>query len=339
MNAEAEWRDGSDPAVAPKAKPPGDPRESSPRPAPVAGGTLHPRRQILLLTVVAVALFLIVRQLPTGTNLNHMDFRVQGGNGIQFCDPANPQFIPVVAVQSPVAMTLHPLGICTAGHEQQIAFTLRTSTGRPIAPEDLLVVHTKRLHLLIVDPMLEDYQHVHPEPGPEPGDWHFAFAPRFAGAYRVFADFTPVATNRGLYAFADLLVSGPARESRPRSAGTAAFSEFALGDLRISLVPTEPLRAGRAADLKLTLRQTGGDLVTLEPVMGAYAHLVAFDRERSGFAHLHPVQIDLAERPDPVRPTLNFKITIPNSGSYVIWAQAKVGGREVFAPFWFAVAP
>jgi hypothetical protein len=36
---------------------------------------------------------------------------------------------------------------------------------------------------------------------------------------------------------------------------------------------------------------------------------------------------------------MNFKITIPTSGSYVIWAQTNVGGREVFAPFWFTVAP
>jgi hypothetical protein len=51
------------------------------------------------------------------------------------------------------------------------------------------------------------------------------------------------------------------------------------------------------------------------------------------------VQTDLAERPDLVRPTLTFKITIPTPGSYVVWAQTNVGGREVFAPFWLAVAP
>ena len=304
------------------------------------GGAPYPWRQILLITVVSLALFVLVRRLPTGTNLSHMDFRVQGGNIIQFCDPTNPQFIPVVAVRSPVVMTLHPFGIATPGSEWRVAFTLRTSTGRPISPEDLLVVHTKRLHLLIVDPTLEDYQHVHPQPGPEPGSWHFAFTPRFAGVYRVFADFTPVATNRGLYAYADLLVTGdPTGPRRPPPARMEDLSEFEVGDLRIGLTPAEPLRADRPADLKLTLRRTGGGPVRLEPVMDAYAHLVAFDRERSGFAHLHPVQTDLAEHPDLVRPTMNFKITIPKSGSYVIWAQTNVGGREVFAPFWFTVAP
>jgi hypothetical protein len=77
----------------------------------------------------------------------------------------------------------------------------------------------------------------------------------------------------------------------------------------------------------------------MEPVMDAYAHLVAFDRAASGFAHLHPVETSLTPPPDAVRPTLTFKITIPEPGRYVIWSQVMLAGREVFAPFWFEVAP
>jgi len=50
--------------------------------------------------------------------------------------------------------------------------------------------------------------------------------------------------------------------------------------------------------------------VPLEPVMGAFAHLVAFDETRSGFAHLHPMETDLLKTPDATRPALSFKITI-----------------------------
>ena len=77
----------------------------------------------------------------------------------------------------------------------------------------------------------------------------------------------------------------------------------------------------------------------MEPVMGAFAHLVAFDEARSGFAHLHPAEEDLTIKPDALRPELNFKITIPKAGRYVIWAQVKLGGREEFAPFPLEVAP
>ena len=61
-------------------------------------------RQIGAITVAAIAIFALLRWLPTGTSLSHMDFRVDAKNSIEFCDPLNPQFIPVVAVASPVAM-------------------------------------------------------------------------------------------------------------------------------------------------------------------------------------------------------------------------------------------
>src|SRR5882762_4176391 len=111
-------------------------------------------RQIGWITVGAVAVFLFLRFLPTGTNLNHMDFRVTGKNSIEFCDPLNPQFIPVVAVRSPVTMTLAVETPPVAGREIHGSILLKTATGKPVAPEDLLVAHTKKLHLLIIDPTL-----------------------------------------------------------------------------------------------------------------------------------------------------------------------------------------
>ena len=85
-------------------------------------------------------------------------------------------------------------------------------------------------------------------------------------------------------------------------------------------------------------RALSHDLGVSRPlVMEAYAHLVAFDEARSGFAHLHPMEIDLAQRPNATKPELSFKITIPKSGRYVIWAQVNLGGHEMFVPFWFDV--
>jgi hypothetical protein len=302
-------------------------------------------RQILWITAGALALFAGFRWLPTGTNLSHMDFRATGGNSIEFCDPLNPQFIPVVAVKSPVTMTLAPAGGSAVplvpGKEARFTLTLRTASGKPIAPEDLLVTHTRRLHLLIIDPWLNDYQHVHPEPAARPGDWTFAFTPRREGVYRVFADFTPAVTARGLYAATDVPVG--------RSGLPAVYTMVMRHEpswvveqdgWHFSLVPgAVPVRARQPVDLKLLITRTGGGSVPLRPVMGAFAHLVAFDDARSGFAHLHPMAADPLQPPDRVKPELNFKITIPAAGSYVIWAQLDVGGREVFVPFWFDVEP
>jgi hypothetical protein len=295
------------------------------------------KKSALTITVGAVVLFVVVRLLPTGTNLSHMDFRVQGGNVIEFCDPANPQFLPVVSVRSPVTLTVTPLAPAVAGQDVEASLVLTTFSGKPIAPEDLQVVQTKRIHLLIADPSLDDYQHVHPEPGRRPGEWSFRFHPRFGGNYRIFADFTPVATNRGLYSEAEMEVAGAPNPVIP---GTQAPSWSAtVAPYEFSLEPASlPIRAGVPANLRLSIHRAGGGAVPLSPIMGAFAHLVAFDTQRSGFAHIHPNESDVTKQPDATQPSFTFKVSIPAPGRYVIWSQVNLAGTETFAPFWFDVA-
>lgn len=304
--------------------------------APIQGSplTLGQWRQLGVITVAALAIFAFLRWLPTGTDLTHMDFRVDAKNSIEFCDPLNPQFIPVVAVASPVSLSVKSAPV-RAGETVSAIVTLKTSNGKPVATNDLLVVHTRPLHLLISDPSLTDYQHVHPEPTGQPGEWSFNFTPLKSGAYRIFADFTPAATGRGLYATADLEVKpGNVQTMDIERAGPGS----ADGDYTFALTPgTQPLRAKEPLDLKFTITRSDGAGVPLEPVMDAYAHLVAFDEARSGFAHLHPMLENPSQVPDRVRPSLDFKVTIPKAGRYVVWSQVNLAGGERFVPFWFDV--
>ena len=328
------------PADAGQARPLGAPNEFS------DGGvrshlTGRQWRHIAWITVGAIAVFVFLRRLPTGTNLSHMDFRVNATNSIDFCDPLNPQFIPVVAVASPVTMTLSSPA-ARAGQPLTAAVTLRTATGKPIAPEDLLVVHTQRLHLLLIDPTLTDYQHVHPVPTGRPGEWGFQFTPLRSGTYRVFADFTPAATSRGLYANTELTVAAATtgRATPEADDQKPPLDWVVLRDgYRFELAPGALIRAKQPADLTFTVTRPDGGMVPLQPVMDAYAHLVAFDEARMGFAHLHTTELDLSRVPDAHRPTLNFKVTFPTADRYVSWAQVNLAGHETFVPFWFVVAP
>lgn len=292
------------------------------------------RRSIGLITAAALLLYVGVRLLPTGTNLNHMDFRVTEKNAIEFCDPANPQFIPVVAVKSPVTLSLRAEAPPALNQPAKFTLTMQTASGKPIGPTDLLVAHTRKLHLLVIDPTLNDYQHVHPEPGRKNGEWHFELTPSRPGDYLVFADFTPAATGRGLYASANFSVPGTvARVTRQTN------SDYSSGPYKFTLASLLPLTAGSPNELKLAVARADGKPVPLAPVMGAFAHLVMFDEERSGFAHLHPDQVDLAQPPDAVKPELTFKVTVPRAGRFVVWSQLQIEGREVFVPFWVDVLP
>ena len=146
-------------------------------------GSLRAWRQAAFITLGAAAIYVGMRALPTGTNLHSGDFQVTGKGALEMCDPSNPQFIPVVAARSPVTMSVTPV----VGVEGKFLLHLATSSGQPIGPVDLAEVHTRKLHLLIVDPTLTDYQHVHPEPTREPGEWSFSFKPNYRATYRVFA--------------------------------------------------------------------------------------------------------------------------------------------------------
>ncbi len=289
------------------------------------------RLQVAAITLGAAVLYAGFRLIPAASDLNHIDFRIDGSNTLEFCDPSNPQFIPVVAVRSPVSAELTTAGEPAVGNVTRHTLRLGTASRKPIGPADLLVVHTRPLHLLVVDPTLQDYQHVHPEPGAVDGEWVFEHQPRRAGLYRVFADFTPTATGRGLYASADFTVAG----EEPKAPVSLKWMTE-VGGHRFTLTPADGvIRAGRPATLSLALEKPDGGEVRMEPIMDAYAHLVAFDADRSGFAHLHPMQADAGL--DTRRPRLEFQITIPEIGRYVIWAQVKLAGEEVFAPFWFDV--
>lgn len=296
-------------------------------------------RSVAAITVGALALYAGFRALPTGTNLHHLDFRVEGAGALEMCDPNNPQFIPVVEARSPVRVALRP---AEGGGPGKLRMTLTTAGGQPIGPVDLLTVHTRKLHLLAVDPTLTDYHHLHPVAGERPGDWDFELRPNLAGVYRVFADFTPAATGRGLYAFADIdaaalggveMTDGEAVPPHPtgvRVEKAGFWFELTTGD-------GAPIRAGRPGALRFAVSEPSGGEVPLSLVMDAYAHLVAFDRERSGFAHLHPRGQDpgtkTMPRPDARRPELWFDLTIPAAGEYVVWAQVNLAGREVYLPF------
>jgi hypothetical protein len=333
----------------------GDTQELGTPPASQASSTtpvaLNSRqwRQIAGITLAAAALYAGFRALPVGSDLNHIDFKTGSSPGsLEMCDPSNPQFIPVVAVRSPVSMTVTPAAAgaswgdkqqaATAGAEVRCVVRLLTASGKPIGPQDLQLAHTRKLHLLIVDPTLTDYQHVHPEPGEHSGEWGFAFTPARSGLYRIFADFTPTATGRGLYASADLEVepssAAPAHASPGGPVGHAPAGSGAVEGHVFSLRSTDGnWRAGKQAELIFTVKRTDGGEVAMLPVMDAYAHLVAFDEARSGFAHLHPNEADLSHAPETREPRLTFKITIPRAGSYVIWAQVNLGGVETFVPF------
>jgi hypothetical protein len=253
----------------------------------------------------------------------------------EYCDPGEPSFIPIERVQGAVLIELAPEQPLSAGEETRLRFSLRSASGKPITPEALLVKHTRLVHLLAVDSLADTYLHLHPEPEGEPGWWSVPIRPAGGGKLRLFIEFTPKATGRGLYGFIETEVSG-ARAPEINPADVWEQEGVRLG-LQIE---GGTAFAGRRARFRLAFEPGAeGAVPPLEPVMGAWMHLVAFDASAGGFVHLHPWGmpadgIDPGDTGSSAPGEFLFDVALPEPGRYRLWAQAMLaGGRPLFAPF------
>lgn len=222
--------------------------------------------------------------------------------------------------------------------EIRLQFT-RRKDGAPITPDDLLVVHTERMHLLIVDSSLRDYHHEHPRPTEIPGEYSFAFTPRASGSYRIFADVVPRLSNVQEYAVCDL----PAATSGEALADRVGSIVSEVDGLRYELkweTGGLPVRAKQPVNASITVTTLDGQpFRQLEPIMGTFAHLVAFHEDRATVLHIHPVGVEPQKPEDRGGPRFNFRFYAPKAGFMKLYSQVQVGGRSVFAPFGLIVEP
>jgi hypothetical protein len=225
------------------------------------------------------------------------------------------------------------------GKRVTVTLTLTKNDGAPVTPKDLLVMHTQKIHLLIIDASLADYHHEHPQPIDVAGVYVFSFVPAKPGPYRIFADVVPVYASRQEYVIADLPAGAepqPIADKRVKLTTQVAGYGFLLSfDEKVT-----DIRANRP--LSGTLTVTGPDgkpFNQLEPVMGAFAHLVAFGEDRATVLHVHPEGNEIQDPAMRGGPTLKFKLYAPRAGFYRLYAQVQIGGQAAFAPFNLRILP
>lgn len=202
---------------------------------------------------------------------------------------------------------------------------------KPVRLEDLKEVHTEKIHLLIIDDTLEDYSHVHPRPLKEPGLYQFEWNPKKQGHYYVWADLFPIATNKDEYVVTDVFLGEDAKSSINRNVvmkNTVDGYQFQLafekGDLKTKQTNTGQITI---TDLK------GKPVQDLEPIMGAFAHIVAFSDDLKTIVHIHPMGKEPTKETDRGGPVLKFHIESDKPGFIKLFAQVKIKGKEIFVPF------
>ncbi|MBI3427933.1 MAG: hypothetical protein HY011_33840 [Acidobacteria bacterium] len=240
---------------------------------------------------------------------------------------AEPTLKATVTTQAPLQV----------GQKAEAVLRLAKRDGSPVLLSDLKDAHTKKIHLLINDQSLTDYHHEHPVPTGTPGEYAFSFTPRKPGAYRVWADLLPVASDAQEYSMTDIAASTQGEPITEREIKTVDEVER----LKYEVVfDKTKLTVGEAAMGKLKITQPDGKIFTqLEPIMATYAHLVAFGEDYKSIVHIHPMGAEPTKDTDRGAGSLEFHIQPEQPGLMRLYAQVQIGGVSKFARFTLQVTP
>lgn len=204
------------------------------------------------------------------------------------------------------------------------------ATGQPLTAEELAVVHTEKIHLFIVDSSLHDYQHVHPQPTAESGAFAFSFIPNSGNNYSAWADFTLLANNQNH----KLKTEMPAATGRNIPPSIRVNTSAEQQGMRFEWKSDAPLSQGSSSIVEVVVTDARGNPVNdLEPVMGAFAHLVGFSADGHSIIHTHPFGPEPVHAGDRGGPALRFHVEPDCSGATQFYLQVRRNGENMYVPF------
>lgn len=232
-----------------------------------------------------------------------------------------------------------------------LTVTIQKADGKiPVTAFD--EVHTKLLHFILVSDDLTQFIHVHPD---YQGNGVFVLKdlvlPTVAN-YVTFADFTP--TGDHLHFVRNTIAVNGAADQKPNLVVSPA--DVIVGDLKVSLVNTEALKAGSEIHLQFHVvdAKTGADINTLDEYLGAAGHLVIIDPTAQVYIHTHPAGHDMdamngmsgmgdmatptaamsgMDMPAQYGPNLDFMAEFPSIGLWSMWLQIQYKGDIYTFPF------
>jgi hypothetical protein len=221
-----------------------------------------------------------------------------------------------------------------AGEPVRFRLEAHDAAGEPIRHFEY--VHERPIHFLITSADLAEFDHIHPELASD-DSYEVAYTFAYGGKYRLWADYSLPGEAPHVDAF-DIEVAGQALP--PQSLRASAALVQTAGSLKVKLTSSKPLRAGD--DIPITLALTGS-LDTLEPYLGAWAHVIIIGEGYRSFAHAHPIEeaaiIHTHALSGPPPNEIHIVTNFPSDGMYKLWAQFQQAGDVITVPFVLRVEP
>jgi hypothetical protein len=210
--------------------------------------------------------------------------------------------------------------------------------GQPVTLSDLEEAHTRKIHLLISDISETDYHHEHPEPVGN-GEYAFSFTPHRPDTYRVWADLLPMRTHVQQYSVADIPSSTPRQAKLVDNEVENRHVEIDGYKFDLSF-ENERIRERDTVAGKLRVTQPDDQPCNkLEVVMGAFGHFVGFGDDFGTVLHLHPVGPLITDTQARGGPELPFYFRSNKPGTFRLFAQVKINGKDFFPRFVLQVQP
>ena len=202
--------------------------------------------------------------------------------------------------------------------------------GEPLTFDKLKTVHTRKIHALLADPTLVDYQHVHPRPTRVPGEYTMKFTPKTDRPYLLWLDITPSGAQQ-------LYLRGKFNGSNNETPliDRTETREVTVGGYHFTLSFDGPVKAGEAVMGHVSVAQalTEEPVASLQPLMGAFAHIVGIADDDETITHIHPLGAEPTDDSQRGGPRLDFHFEAKNPGFVKLFAQVQIGGKQYYAPF------
>jgi hypothetical protein len=229
-----------------------------------------------------------------------------------------------------ITLDISPESPLKKGNQTKIMIQMRNATtGVLLSPEDLDMVHTEKMHLFVVDESLKDYHHIHPTYNAETQAFECSFTPNTNHSYRCWADIT-TAKDKQNHKLLGVLQGEASRAVTPR---ILMQSETNVGGLNFTWDSPEPLQQGKDAIVSVHVQdETGNAVHDLQPVMGAFAHLVGFSADKQSVIHCHPLGAEPTHDSERGGPLLRFHVKPDTVGDVQFYVQVRRDNKDIYAP-------